>query len=76
MLGEMLGGRRQQIALSTKYTLSTYPGDSNGGDDHRKSMVSSVETSLQRLKTDYIDLLYLHIWDGYDTCRKKFAGDG
>src|SRR6202011_2868921 len=36
----------------------------NGGGNHRKSMVRSVETSLQRLKTDYIDLLYLHIWEG------------
>src|SRR3984893_5415706 len=64
MLGELLGEKRQQIVLSTKYTFSTHPGDPNGGGNHRKSMVRSVETSLQRLKTDYIDLLYLHIWDG------------
>ena len=64
MLGEFLGEKRQQIVLSTKYTLNTHPGDPNGGGNHRKSMVRSVETSLQRLKTDYIDLLYLHIWDG------------
>src|SRR5258705_13791221 len=64
MLGESLGEKRQQIVLSTKYTMNTHPGDANGGGNHRKSMVRSVETSLQRLKTDYIDLLYLHIWDG------------
>jgi aryl-alcohol dehydrogenase-like predicted oxidoreductase len=64
ILGEFLGERRQQIVLSTKYGFSAHPGDPNGGGNHRKSMVHSVETSLQRLKTDYIDLLYLHIWDG------------
>jgi aryl-alcohol dehydrogenase-like predicted oxidoreductase len=64
MLGEVLGERRQQIVLSTKYTMNTHPSDANGGGNHRKSMVRSVETSLQRLKTDYIDLLYLHVWDG------------
>jgi aryl-alcohol dehydrogenase-like predicted oxidoreductase len=64
MLGEFLGEKRQQIVLSTKYTINTHPGDPNGGGNHRKNMVHSVETSLQRMKTDYIDLLYLHIWDG------------
>src|SRR3981189_504894 len=64
MLGEFLGEKRQQIVLSTKYTMNTHFGDPNGGGNHRKSMVRSVETSLQRLKTDHIDLLYLHIWDG------------
>jgi aryl-alcohol dehydrogenase-like predicted oxidoreductase len=64
MLGESLGEKRQQIVLSTKYTMNTRPGDPNGGGNHRKSMVRAAETSLQRLKTDYIDLLYLHIWDG------------
>jgi aryl-alcohol dehydrogenase-like predicted oxidoreductase len=64
MLGEFLGEKRQQLVLSTKYTISTHPGDPNGSGNHRKNMVRSVETSLQRMKTDYIDLLYLHIWDG------------
>jgi aryl-alcohol dehydrogenase-like predicted oxidoreductase len=64
MLGEFLGEKRQQIVLSTKYTINTRPGDPNSGGSHRKNMVRSVETSLQRMKTDYIDLLYLHIWDG------------
>jgi aryl-alcohol dehydrogenase-like predicted oxidoreductase len=64
MLGEFLGEKRQQVVLATKYTFSTHPGDPNGGGNHRKNMLRSVETSLQRLKTDYIDLLYLHIWDG------------
>src|SRR5712675_2514795 len=64
MLGEFLGAQRQQVVLATKYTINTHPGDPNGGGNSRKSMVRSVETSLQRLATDYIDLLYLHIWDG------------
>ena len=64
MLGELLGEKRQQIVLATKYTLSTHPGDANAGGNHRKSMVRSIETSLQRLRTDYVDLLYLHLWDG------------
>src|SRR3981189_1753896 len=67
MLGEFLGEERQQHVLSTKYTINTRPGDPNSGGNHRKNMVRSVETSLQRMKTDYIDLLYLHIWDGKTT---------
>src|SRR6267378_907493 len=64
MLGEFLGEKRHQIVLSTKYTINTRLGDPNSGGNHRKNMVRSVETSLQRMKTDYIDLLYLHMWDG------------
>jgi aryl-alcohol dehydrogenase-like predicted oxidoreductase len=50
--------------IATKYTLSTRPGDPNAGGNHRKNMIQSVESSLRRLNTDYIDLLYLHAWDG------------
>jgi aryl-alcohol dehydrogenase-like predicted oxidoreductase len=67
-LGEFLGGResarRERVVLATKYTSSTDPGDPNAGGNHRKNMVRSVEASLRRLDTDYIDLLYLHAWDG------------
>jgi aryl-alcohol dehydrogenase-like predicted oxidoreductase len=64
LLGEFAHGRRERLVLATKYTLATRPGDPNSGGNHRKSMVQSVETSLRRLNTDYIDLLYLHAWDG------------
>jgi len=63
-VGEFAAGRRDQLVIATKYTLSSRPGDPNAGGNHRKSMVNSVEESLRRLGTDYIDLLYLHVWDG------------
>ncbi len=63
-VGEFAGGRRDQLVIATKYTLTTRPGDPNSGGNHRKSMVQSVERSLRRMGTDYLDLLYLHAWDG------------
>ena len=63
-VGEFAAGRRERLVIATKYTLPTRAGDPNSGGNHRRSMVRSVEESLRRLRTDYIDLLYLHIWDG------------
>ncbi|GFE87605.1 aldo/keto reductase [Steroidobacter agaridevorans] len=62
-VGELTRDRREQLVIATKYTLTMRPGDPNSGGNHRKSMVRSVESSLRRLQTDYIDLLYLHAWD-------------
>ncbi|WP_129543813.1 aldo/keto reductase [Serratia sp. 1D1416] len=62
-VGEFAAGRRDRLVIATKYTLPTQPDNPNSGGNHRKSMVRSVEESLQRLNTDYIDLLYLHAWD-------------
>lgn len=64
LVGEFASSRRDRLVIATKYTLTTRPGDPNSGGNHRKSMVASVEESLRRLKSDYIDLLYLHVWDG------------
>jgi aryl-alcohol dehydrogenase-like predicted oxidoreductase len=64
LLGEFAGDKRDRLVLATKYTLAMAEGDPNSGGNHRKSMVRSVEESLRRLNTDYIDLLYLHAWDG------------
>jgi aryl-alcohol dehydrogenase-like predicted oxidoreductase len=64
MVGEFARSRRDQLVIATKYTMATRPGDPNSGGNSRKSMVRSVEGSLSRLRTDYVDLLYLHMWDG------------
>lgn len=63
LLGEFLEGHRQEIVLATKYTNSMPTNDVNAGGNQRKNMVQAVEASLKRLKTDYIDLYWMHIWD-------------
>ncbi|WIX98532.1 aldo/keto reductase [Amycolatopsis mongoliensis] len=63
MLGEFTRDRRESLVLATKYTTQRRPGDPNSGGAHRKNLFASVESSLRRLNTDYLDLLHLHVWD-------------
>jgi aryl-alcohol dehydrogenase-like predicted oxidoreductase len=63
LLGEFLQGRRDSAVLATKYTNAMPGTDPNAAGNHRKSMMRAVEASLRRLRTDYIDLYWLHIWD-------------
>jgi aryl-alcohol dehydrogenase-like predicted oxidoreductase len=63
MLGKFIAAERDSVVVSTKYTLPTEKSDPNSGGSHRKSLRRSVETSLRRLDTDYIDLLWVHAWD-------------
>lgn len=63
LLGKFMQGKREQLVLATKYTLNTRPGDPNAGGGHRKNLVQSLEASLRRLGTDYIDLYWVHAWD-------------
>jgi aryl-alcohol dehydrogenase-like predicted oxidoreductase len=63
-LGELLEGRRERVVLATKYTLTSRPEDPNAGGNHRKNLVQTLEASLRRLRTDRIDLLWMHMWDG------------
>ncbi len=62
-LGEFMKEHREKVVLATKYTLSGPLQDPNSAGNHRKSMIQAVEESLRRLKTDYIDLYWLHAWD-------------
>lgn len=62
-VGEFIRDNRERFVIATKYTLNTSPDDPNGGGNHRKNLVQSVEKSLKQLNTDYIDLLWLHAWD-------------
>jgi aryl-alcohol dehydrogenase-like predicted oxidoreductase len=62
-VGEFIRDHRQDVVLATKYTNAAAGNDPNASGNHRKSMVQALEASLRRLKTDYIDLYWLHIWD-------------
>ncbi|MGC7101463.1 aldo/keto reductase [Amycolatopsis lurida] len=63
ILGRFTADERDSVVLSTKYALPTAKDDPNSGGSHRKNLRHSVETSLRRLGTDYLDLLWVHAWD-------------
>jgi aryl-alcohol dehydrogenase-like predicted oxidoreductase len=63
ILGEVLEGRRDRFVLATKYTVSRDRDDPNAAGNHRKNLRLSLETSLRRLRTDYIDIYWVHMWD-------------
>lgn len=64
IIGEYLSKHdRDYFVVATKYTLKDNFTNPNASGNNRKNMMRSVEESLKRLKTDFIDLLYLHIWD-------------
>jgi aryl-alcohol dehydrogenase-like predicted oxidoreductase len=64
ILGELVQDERERLVLATKYTLTARRDDPNAGGNHRKNLVQTLEGSLRRLRTDYVDLLWLHMWDG------------
>ncbi|ETK37908.1 aldo/keto reductase [Microbispora sp. ATCC PTA-5024] len=63
IVGELLEGRRDRFVLATKYTVSRDAADPNAAGNHRKNLTLSLETSLRRLRTDYVDLYWVHLWD-------------
>jgi len=56
-------GRRDRVVVATKFSTNLYPGDPNAGGAGRKGLVAACEESLRRLRTDYIDLYWMHFWD-------------
>jgi aryl-alcohol dehydrogenase-like predicted oxidoreductase len=74
LLGEFARPRRDSLVLATKYSTLRRPGDPNSGGSQRKNLFASVETSLRRLRTDYIDLLYLHVWDSLTPVEETLRG--
>src|ERR1700744_2009962 len=64
IIGEYLSNHdRDYFVVATKYSLKDNTTNPNASGNNRKNMMRSVEESLKRLKTNFIDLFYLHIWD-------------
>lgn len=67
LLGNALKGKRQQVIIGTKGRWQTDPNPNALGAS-RYHIINAVEASLQRLKTDYIDIYHLH---GFDPRREN-----
>lgn len=67
IVGEFIASERERLVVATKYSFPLHMNDSkgnpNGSGNHRKNMTQSLEGSLKRLNTDYVDLFWLHAWD-------------
>jgi aryl-alcohol dehydrogenase-like predicted oxidoreductase len=73
-VGEFIKSHRDNVVLATKYSNAAPGNDPNAAGNHRKSMVQAVEASLKRLQTDYIDLYWVHIWDGITPVEEVMRG--
>lgn len=56
-------GRREHVVLASKFFTNMFPGDPNGGGAGRTSILAQLDQTLRRLRTDYLDLYWLHNWD-------------
>jgi aryl-alcohol dehydrogenase-like predicted oxidoreductase len=68
IIGDHVGqypSKRDRLVIATKFSGNAHYGDPNGGGASRKSMVKQCENSLRRLKTDYIDLYWMHFEDAF-----------
>ncbi|AFY51161.1 putative oxidoreductase, aryl-alcohol dehydrogenase like protein [Nostoc sp. PCC 7524] len=68
IVGELIAQDRERFVVATKYSFPSQimgerKGDPNASGNHRKNLIQSLEGSLKRLNTEYIDLFWLHAWD-------------
>jgi aryl-alcohol dehydrogenase-like predicted oxidoreductase len=56
-------GRRDRVVLASKFFTNMYPGDPNAGGAGRSAIRTQLHDTLRRLRTDYLDLYWLHNWD-------------
>lgn len=56
-------GQRDRVVLASKFFVNLFPGDPNGGGAGRGSVVRQLHDTLRRLRTDHVDVYWLHNWD-------------
>jgi aryl-alcohol dehydrogenase-like predicted oxidoreductase len=64
---------RDHLVVATNYTFNAQPGNPNAGGNGRKNLYRALEGSLRRLQTDYIDLYWMHVWDGVTPLEEVMA---
>jgi aryl-alcohol dehydrogenase-like predicted oxidoreductase len=72
ILGAALAGRRDEVLIATKVRMPMGDGPNDAGLS-RHHIVRSVEASLRRLQTDWIDLYQAHEWDGRTPLEETLA---
>ena len=72
ILGEAIKGRRDQVLISTKATFRFDEGTNNVGSS-RHHLTRTIDASLKRLQTDYIDLFQLHGFDAMTPVEETLA---
>ena len=63
IVGEALGDKRDNVILATKARFTTGKGPNDAGVS-RWHLIRACEESLRRLRTDHIDVYFMHEWDG------------
>jgi aryl-alcohol dehydrogenase-like predicted oxidoreductase len=63
IVGKLVAKERDRFVISTKYTAPIRPGDPNSGGNHRKSLRQALDLSLRRLRTDHVDIYWVHVWE-------------
>jgi aryl-alcohol dehydrogenase-like predicted oxidoreductase len=64
ILGEAIGGDRDDVLIATKVRMPMGDGPNDAGLS-RHHVMRAAEASLRRLRTDHIDLYQVHEWDGH-----------
>ncbi len=72
ILGEVLEGRYDNILVTSKARMPIGDGPNDQGVS-RWHLIRECERSLKRLRTDHIDLYYMHEWDGLTPVEEKLA---
>lgn len=72
IVGRWLKGRRDEFVLATKVHFPAGPGMNDRGSS-RRHILLSIEQSLRRLQTDWVDILYLHHWDEHTDIAQTLA---
>ena len=72
IVGEVMEGRRDNVLITSKARMRVGTGPNDEGTS-RWHLIRECEKSLKRLRTDHIDIYYMHEWDGTTPVEEKMA---